>query len=266
MGNPVERPEYTFRDTPLAAERLLLVARVFESLSRSFLTEAVTQPPRVALDVGCGPGATTRLVAEVTGAKHTIGLDISPAFLELAAVDAPANISFAVHDVMQLPLPGAPVDLIYCRLLLAHVADVSGVVSGLVSQLAVGGRLLVDDLEWIDSEHPVLTAYERVVVDLVASRGAPMYAGPMADALRRGDGWEQRSSRVRAVPVTTADAARMFGMNLTTWRDDPHIREHYDRREIDALESDLARLRESPATGEITWGIRQVIYERTPNP
>jgi trans-aconitate 2-methyltransferase len=262
VSSGASSPRYTFGDTPLAADRLLLVAGVFDAPSRSFLTEAVTRPPSVALDVGCGPGATTRLIAEVTGAVHTIGLDASPAFVDRATVDAPAGISFVVHDVRELPLPHAPADLIYCRLLLAHLSNVERTVDAFMSQVAGGGRLLVDEIEWIDSDHPVLTAYERIVVGLVASQGAPMYAGPIVDGLRRGPQWDQRSSRVRVVPVATADAARMFEMNIGTWRDDPHIRTHYPAEEIDRLATDLRALASSSRTDEITWGVRQVVFER----
>jgi trans-aconitate 2-methyltransferase len=255
-------PRYTFGDSALATDRLMLLARVFDAPSRAFLTGAVTTPPRLALDLGCGPGATTRLVAEVTRAEKTVGIDTSRAFLAVAATGAPANISFEVHDATRLPLPFAPVDLIYCRLLLAHIADVAAMVAGLNGQLRVGGRLLVDELEWIETSHPVLAAYERVVVDLLASQGAPMYAGPIVDPIRRGTGWRQCSSDVRVVPVATADAAAMFRMNLTTWRDDPHIRAHHDPDEIDQIGRDLGELETSSGTADITWGIRQVVYQR----
>jgi trans-aconitate 2-methyltransferase len=257
------RPRYTFGDTPRAAERLQLLARVFDAPSRSFLAESVARPPRIALDVGCGPGVTTRLVAAVTGAGRTVGLDASPAFIDIAGTEASSGVGFLVHDVTRLPLPLAPVDLIYCRLLLAHLPDVEGTVDGFMTQLAAGGLLLVDEVEWIDARHPVLATYERMVLDLVGSQGAPMYAGPIVDTLRRGDGWVQRSSRVRVVPVATAAAARMYGMNLATWRDDPHIRDRYDPDAVNQLADDLAALAESVGTDEITWGVRQVVFERT---
>jgi trans-aconitate 2-methyltransferase len=261
-----ERPRYTFGDTPLAVRRLQLLAQVFEAPSRSFLDDAVTEPPRVAVDLGCGPGVSTRLLAEATAAEETLGLDTSPAFLEVAARDAPTGVAFEQHDATELPLPRAPVDLIYCRLLLAHIAAVETTVQGLASQLTARGLLLVDEMEWIDAPFPALEAYERVVVDLVGSRGAPMYAGPIVNALRDGDGWEQRSSRVRVVPIAAADAARLYRMNLETWRDDPHIRERYDRGDVDQLAGDLDALIEAPDTGEITWGVRQVVFARTPSP
>lgn len=207
---------------------------------------------------------TTRLLAAATGAETTIGLDTSAAFIEAAARDAPAGVTFELHDATRLPLPRAPVDLIYCRLLLAHLPDVPATVAGFASQLDDGGQLLVDEVEWIETNHSVLATYERMVVDLVGSRGAPMYAGPIVGALRCGDGWRQRSSQVRVVPVATADAAAMYGMNLATWRDDPHIREHYDPETVDDLAAALTDLAGSHETDAITWGVRQVAFERAP--
>jgi SAM-dependent methyltransferase len=255
------RPQYTFGDTPLAAERLRLVARVYAESSRAFLAASAPPGPGIAIDVGCGPGVSTRLVAEVTGAARTVGLDDSDAFVALAAVDAPPGMSFARHDATALPLPGAPADLVYCRLLLAHLPDPAAVVRGWIGQLTPTGRLLVDEIEWMEIRHPVFAAYEEVVLDLVGSRGAPMYAGPIIDPLRTGPGWRQAASDVRVVPVTTADAARMFAMNAATWRDDPHVREHHEAAAIERLGRDLDALTGSPATGEIAWGMRQVVYE-----
>jgi SAM-dependent methyltransferase len=258
-GDP--RPQYTFGDTPLAAERLRLVARVYAESSRAFLAASAPPRPGVAIDVGCGPGVTTRLVTEATGAARTVGLDTSDAFVALAAVGAPPGMSFARHDATDLPLPGAPADLVYCRLLLAHLPDPAAVVRGLIGQLTPIGRLLVDEIEWMDIHHPVFRAYEEIVLDLLGSRGAPMYAGPIVDRLRAGPGWHQAASEVRVVPVATADAARMFAMNIVTWRDDPHLRAHHAAGDIQRLGRELDALTRSPATGEITWGMRQVVFE-----
>ena len=69
---------YSFGDSATAARRLDLVSRLFDPPSTELLQGAVTQPPSLALDLGCGPGNTTRLVHDVTGAGRTIGLDRSP--------------------------------------------------------------------------------------------------------------------------------------------------------------------------------------------
>jgi trans-aconitate 2-methyltransferase len=256
-------PSYSFGDSDLAAERLELVARTFESPSRSFLASAVDRPPRLAMDLGCGPGCSTRLVAEVTRARRTVGLDTSAAFLARAASGAPEGVEFVRHDAGVVPLPGAPADLIYCRLLLAHLPDPARLVETWISQLAPSGRLAVDEVEWIETSHPVLAAYEEAVVGLVASRGAPMYAGPIVAAISGGSGWRPLANVLRTVAVPSAVAARMYRMNLLTWREDPWIRARYPPEELHALAEGLGELATSTAETEISWGLRQVVFERT---
>jgi SAM-dependent methyltransferase len=256
------RPTYTFGDTPLAIERLRRLAEVFAPASRAFLEKSVTTTPRCAVDLGCGPGTSTRLVASVTGAASTLGLDSSPAYVEAASVDAPSGVGFACHDATTFPWPRGPFDLAYCRLLLAHLPDVAGTVAGFVGQLTPEGLLLVDEMEWLDAPEPTLATYERIVVDLVGSRGATMYAGPIVADLVAGDGWARRSTEVRVLTVAVADAARLYGMNLATWRDDPHVVEHHPRETIDRLAADLAALADDADAGTITWGVRQAVFTR----
>jgi SAM-dependent methyltransferase len=255
---------YAFGDSIVAAERLALVASVFESSSRAFLESSVPSPPAVALDLGCGPGHSTHLVADATRAQRVVGIEASPAFAELAATRTHAGVEFVTHDVTSMPLPGAPADLVYCRLLLAHLPDPPAHVAAWMTQVAPGGLLLVDEVQWIETSHPVLARYEELVVGVVAAHGGASYAGPIVDAIHEGDGWRQRSSRLRIVPVATADAARMYGMNLATWRHDPWVTRVSTPAAIDQLARDLDGLATSDRDREITWGIRQVVFARDP--
>jgi trans-aconitate 2-methyltransferase len=253
---------YAFGDTPLAADRLELVARVFKASSRAFLRETVRSRPGVALDLGCGPGWSTRLVAATTGARSTIGVDRSAAFVERAAAAAPAGIDFVRHDVTSLPLPGAPADLISCRLVLAHLPNPRRLIAGWGSQLAPGGLLLVDEVERIETTHPTLDRYEELVVAVVAAHGGTSYAGPVIDTMSPPKHLRRMRSELRVVPVSTAHAARMYGMNLSTWRRDPAAARHCSVEELDAIAADLDDLAHVDRTGDISWGIRQVAFER----
>src|ERR1700674_1274488 len=255
------RPDYTFGDRPLAARRLELLGAVLDPSTRAFLAKAAPTSCSVALGLGCGPGVSTRLVSEVTGASSTIGVDTSEPFVTHAEGRRAVGVSFVQHDATVMPLPGAPADLITCRLLLAHVPDPVATVRTWATQLAPRGRLLVEEMEWIDVPHPVLAAYETVVLDLVTSRGAPMYAGPAVGAVDGDQGWRRIANSVRTVTVAVPTAARIYAMNLTTWRDDPHIRARHDPDHLDDLARDLAVLAASTSTDEITWGGRQVAYE-----
>jgi trans-aconitate 2-methyltransferase len=255
--------EYVFGDTDAAARRLDLVAEYWASPSTEFLRADVPSGPRLALDLGCGPGHTTRLVAAVTGATTTIGLDTSDAFLARAGAGAPAGVEFFHHDVMELPLPSAPADLLYGRLLLSHIPRPDRVVRAWMSQLAPGGVLALDEVSWISTSEPALSRYLEMLEDLLAVRGSALAAGPIIDGLDGGTDGRKRSSVERIHPVPAAVAAEMFTLNLVTWRDEPYVRDAHSREELDALDAELREITRQPGRATITWGMRQVTFERT---
>ena len=80
----VVKEHYTFGDSELAAARLRLLANVFEPGSARLLARLADPGGELALDLGCGPGYTTELLAEHVAAKSVIGLDQSPRLLEQA--------------------------------------------------------------------------------------------------------------------------------------------------------------------------------------
>ena len=69
-------PRYTFGDTPLAARRLELLSDAFEASTRAFLAETAPPAPRLALDLGCGPGNTANELNETSYISY-LGVDIS---------------------------------------------------------------------------------------------------------------------------------------------------------------------------------------------
>ena len=231
---------------------------MFAAPSAAFLREQVGFRPHLALDLGCAAGRTTRLVAEATGAELVIGIDMSKAFLN-SAPRAP-GVAYVCADATR-PFPTRPPDLVYARLLLAHLPAPEDVVATWAQHVRPGGLLLLDEVEWIETPNPVLELYEEMVTAMVASRGAQISIGPRIVDLS-GTGWRQRASELRAYPVATADAARMYGMNLATWRHDPFVSETYDSAVIDDLAAGLDELTHSSTKGEIEWGLRQVTYER----
>ena len=136
------------------------------------------------MDLGCGPGHTTRLLHEVTEAMRTVGLDASAAYVERARSRGSADVTFEVHDATALPLPVEPAHAIYARLLLAHLRDPADVVAGWVSQLSEGGVVLlvgrVDRLpeaEELDPERPTVVLLDE---ELASRSGGPGVLGALA--------------------------------------------------------------------------------------
>ncbi|MGH3099879.1 MAG: class I SAM-dependent methyltransferase, partial [Thermoleophilia bacterium] len=170
---------YAFGDSAAAARRLGLLADVFEPPSRELLERFGGVPPGLAVDLGCGPGHTTRLVASVTGARRTLGLDQSASFVALAEAEAPPGVSFAVHDVTLAPFPCPPAGLVYGRFLLSHLPDPAAALAAWATQLAPGGLLLVDEVDRIHTADPALRGYLEVAAALLASRGHTLEVGPL---------------------------------------------------------------------------------------
>jgi trans-aconitate 2-methyltransferase len=250
-------PTYAFRDSAAAAERVSVIARIFEESTRAFLAEVAGPPFSLALDLGCGPGHTTRIVADTLRATRTVGLDASPRFLALAAARA-GEIEFLEHNVTVTPFPLGSADVAYCRFLLSHIAGPEDVLAGWATQLRRGGLLLLEEFEWIDSAEPVVERYYGVARELLAARGHVLEVGPVVAAARPA-GLAVRSSRVVVIAADPRLAALAYLQNLRVWRDDPAVQARGN--ELRALEAELEALAEGdPAP--IAWGMRQIVYER----
>jgi len=251
---------YTFGDTDVAARRLRVLSEVFGPPSRALLAEVADRPPALAYDLGCGPGYTTALVSEVTGAARTVGLDGSATHIERARAGAAGPVEFGRWDVRELPFPAGPADLIYGRLLLAHLPDPAATAASWATQLTEGGLLVLDEIEWIEASDPVLQAHLRLAGAMVATSGARMCAGPLLGGLAGAAGLRPRLARVTELPVPTARAATMFAMNLAAWGDRPVALGLCQPAELAELRAGMARLLDSPAEGQITWGLHQAAY------
>ncbi len=252
---------YTFGDQGDAARRLALLAQVYESEMRAFLQSASPPSVGLAVDLGCGSGHTTRLVAEVTGAADTYGIDRSQDFLTLARAAAVPGTHFLAHDVTEAPLPFAEVDLLFCHLLLTHLPDAASAIRIWLAALAPTGRLLIDEVERIETPDPGLREYLAIVAALVASRGGELYIGAKLEAMPVPQGFARLPSEIVSVPVTRRDAASLFLMNLRTWRGDPFIARTVDPRTLVRIERELER-GGSQSEPDITWFFRQIVYAR----
>ncbi|QIK65363.1 methyltransferase domain-containing protein [Nocardioides sp. HDW12B] len=98
--------------------------------------------PRRVVDLGCGPGHLTALMAERWPQAVVHGLDSSSEMVEAARRDVPADprLSFEVADLRSWR-PEEPVDLIVSNATLQWVPDHLALLPHLLAQLAPGGTL-----------------------------------------------------------------------------------------------------------------------------
>lgn len=243
-----------------SGERLAVVARFFEPEMTQFIRDAAPARPDLALDLGCGPGYTTRLLHDVAGAAATVGIDVSEHFLRLAAVDAPPALRFVLHDLADGPPPVEPADVVFCHLLLSHLPDPRQALQSWAGLLAPGGVLLVDEVEAIHTEDPVLVDYLALVETAIASRGGALYVGPQLAAMDVPEGLRVCSSRAVAHPGAVANAAAMFGLTFRTLREDPAVQAAASPAELSVLADALDARTRLDAQPPVVWSMRQIVY------
>lgn len=94
-----------------SAKRRSNIARQVEFL-RAYLT-----PNSVFVEIGCGDAAVTQALA--ASAQETIGIDVTPALVDLGA--APTNFRFVQTDGTRLAVDSDRVDVVYSNQLIEHL-------------------------------------------------------------------------------------------------------------------------------------------------
>ena len=144
---------YSLGHTPAEYERLRAQARMWDSATGRLLDQVGLEPGASCLDAGCGPGETMRAMAERVGpAGRVLGVDADAALggmtLQMLRGAGYRQCAFHAQDLAAgEPIPGAPFDLVYARLLLFHLPQRVDVLSRLWEAVAPGGHLLVQDFD-----------------------------------------------------------------------------------------------------------------------
>ena len=97
------------------------------------------EAPSSVVDLGCGPGNLTALLAQRWPAADVRGVDSSPEMIEAARSAVPA-LSFETGDVRDWR-PGTAPDVIACNAVLQWVPDHDDLVVSWADMLAPGGWL-----------------------------------------------------------------------------------------------------------------------------
>jgi trans-aconitate 2-methyltransferase len=109
--------------------------------ARDLLAQVPLQDPRMAYDLGCGPGNSTALLAERFPQAAITGIDNSPAMLGAARVACP-SARFAQGDLAKW-MPDRPPDLLFSNAAFQWVPGHLGVLERLARTLGEGGVLAV---------------------------------------------------------------------------------------------------------------------------
>ncbi|MDA0637407.1 methyltransferase domain-containing protein [Nonomuraea sp. MCN248] len=108
--------------------------------------QARPRPGERFLDVGCGTGYLTRVVAPVVGpAGRVTGIDPSPEMIGYARGRAPGNCDYLVGEGQSLPFPDESFDAVVSSLAVHHIPEDArqAAIREMARVLRPDGRLLV---------------------------------------------------------------------------------------------------------------------------
>ena len=105
---------------------------------------------RRLLDVGCGIARRLSQARE-SGVGFAVGIDLTPRML----AEAREGELLAAADVRAIPVADESFDVVWCRLVLGHLADLDAAYAELARVCAHGGRVVVTDFhpDAVDAGH-----------------------------------------------------------------------------------------------------------------
>jgi SAM-dependent methyltransferase len=251
---------YTYGTGNTAAKRLEKMAEVFNPHALKFVKEFIKYPAGTAVDLGCGPGFTTEMLAEASGASEVYGFDQSEVFVTMAS-ERFKPLKFLKHDVTKTPFPVKP-DVIYLRFLLSHLCDPVGLINRWVKELNPGGIMLIDETEGVETEIDAFRKYQKINRGLISSQGARLYIG---ETLSLGVyNAAILMNECVELPVKNCDAAAMFYPNtISVWEKEKYVLDSVSAQERKRISGSIKEIMSSNDRREQnTWRLRRIALRK----
>ena len=167
--------------------RLEMQATLFEPLTKHTLLNAGLKKGMSCIDIGCGSGSVTRLMADTVGETgRVVGVDIDDRYLLYCTrnINSRQNIEFIHDDICKSRLDGKErFDLVYSRFTFHHLANGREAVRSMKRMTKNGGTVMIQDLDhapgsWMCyPESKVVDTLRKVYVALIKKGGGDPLAG-----------------------------------------------------------------------------------------
>jgi demethylmenaquinone methyltransferase/2-methoxy-6-polyprenyl-1,4-benzoquinol methylase len=178
---------------------------------REVVSWAAVTPETDAVDVACGTGDLTELLADA-GARSVLGIDYTPAMLDVARVKTAgkrrpgrAEPTYRTGDATRLELPDASFDVLTIAFGIRNVGDPEAAIREFHRVLRPGGRMLI--LEFSEPRNPLVRLGNRIYTRHLMPWTATLLAGDRSGAYR----YLPKSVATFRTPEELAGLARRAG-------------------------------------------------------
>jgi len=170
------------------------------------------------LDVGCGNGAFTEVLAARAEPSQLAGVDPSEEQLSFAKIRVRAKLAqFHVGDAQALPFPDESFDVAIMALVISFVPDVGKAVSEMARVVAPGGRVAAymwDVAANLQPHGPCYATMSALGIPIASRPNNASELGIMHDLWALA-GMESIETRIIDIPVTFSDFDHFWESNST---------------------------------------------------
>ncbi|MGH9992482.1 MAG: methyltransferase domain-containing protein [Nitrososphaera sp.] len=180
------RSSYVLGNLAREIERLEIQASLFAPLSHQALLKAGIREGMCCIDIGCGSGSVTRMIADIVGKSgQVVGVDIDEQYLKYCrSVSDQHNIEFVRDDISKSRLDEREsFDIVFSRFLFVHLKDRKSAVRTMKRLLKAGGSMVIQELDhapgsWLCyPEDRNVEALRKLYVALLKISGGDPLAG-----------------------------------------------------------------------------------------
>ena len=167
--------------------RLEMQATLFEPLTKHTLLNAGLKKGMSCIDIGCGSGSVTRLMADTVGETgRVVGVDIDDRYLLYCTrnINSRQNIEFIHDDICNSQLDGKErFDIVYSRFMFHHLTDRREAVRSMRRLKKKSGTIMIQDIDhapgsWLCyPENKVFNTLRKVYVALIKKGGGDPLVG-----------------------------------------------------------------------------------------
>jgi len=215
LPEPVTNVPIKFEDGAAYERMMGTWSRLVGSI---FLDWLAPQPGLNWLDIGCGNGSFTELIAERCAPARVAGVDPSEAQLKFARSRMPmADVGFKAGDAMALPYPDHSFDVAVMALVLFFVPDPAKAVAEMMRVVKPGGTIALYMWDILGGGFPqeaIQAELEKMGIARIWPPSAPISRMDALKALWSSSGVEAAEARQITVERSFADFEDYFSTSL----------------------------------------------------